>query len=351
MTPNDPRESDLIETIVSLARALGLSGTRVRWKLLHWQKTWQNWSQRKRREIHHVGYQHAVCPQCGQVQDRQERRCVNCGTALGARTWQIVNRLGLVVPSAISVSTLLGMIIAVAYLRLMMARPGSGYFSVTSDDLIYLGAYYLPALRAGQLWRHATAVFLHIGLIHLAFNMVALAQIGPAIEDVFGRGRMLFLFMLTGIVGFAACQAVDMPAVSAGASGAIMGLTGAAAGWGQRDGTSVGKGVRNQMLKWAAYTMIFGVLVHANNIAHAAGFVSGGILGFFTPPRWLRRGLLRGSDVAVGALAVAALAVAFALVLRPPASSEAWAKSYAAAARAARLPHTPAEPPPTTEPE
>jgi hypothetical protein len=161
--------------------------------------------------------------------------------------------------------------------------------------------------------------------------------------------------MLTGMVGFAACQAMDMPAVSAGASGAIMGLTGAAAGWGQRDGTSVGAGVRNQMLKWAAYTMIFGILVHANNVAHAGGFLSGGLLGFVMPPRWLRRGFLRGSDVAIGALAMAALAVSFALVLRPPASSEAWANSYARAARAGHRPYVPVEPPveppSATEPE
>jgi len=338
MTSNDHPNRDPIETIVRLATALGLSGTRVRWKLLHWQKMLRDWRTRKQGEFSHVGYRHAVCSQCGQVQDRQERRCVNCGAALGARTLQIVNRLGLVVPTAVSVSTLLGMIIAVAYLRLMIARPGSGYFSVASDDLIYLGAYFLPALQAGEFWRHATAIFVHIGVIHLAFNMVALAQIGPTIEDVFGRGRMLFLFMLTGIIGFVACQVLDMRAVSAGASGAIMGLTGAAAGWGQRDGTSVGRNVRNQMLKWAAYTMVFGVMVHANNIAHTAGFTSGALLGFFMPARWLRRGILRGSDIAIGALAVAALAIAFILVLRPPASSEAWAKSYAAAMRASHYP-------------
>ena len=338
MPPNDHHDSDLIESIVKLATTLGLNGMRVRWRLLQWQKALQDWRQRASREIHHAGYQHKVCPRCGQVQDRQERRCINCNATLGAHAWQLLGRLGLVVPTAISVSTLLGMIIVVAYLRLMLARPGTGYFSVASDDLIYLGAYYLPALRAGQVWRHATAVFLHIGLIHLVFNMIALAQIGPAIEDVFGRGRMLFLFMFTGIVGFAACQAMDMFAISAGASGAIMGLTGAAAGWGQRDGTSVGRTMRNQMLKWAAYTLIFGLMVHANNIAHAAGFVSGGILGFFTPPRWLRRGLVRGSDVAIGALGVVALVIAFGLILRPPASSEAWAKSYAAAMRAVHFP-------------
>ncbi len=347
MTPNDHRDSDFIETLVKLASTLGLNGTRVRWKLLHWQKALQEWRQRARSEIPHVGYRHAVCPQCGQVQDRHERRCVNCSAVLGGRTWQLVNRIGLVVPTALSVSTLLGMIIAIAYLRLMIARPGTGYFSVPGDDLIYLGAYYLPALRAGQLWRHATAIFLHIGLIHLAFNMVALAQIGPAVEEVFGRARMLFLFMLTGILGFAACQAMDMVALSAGASGAIMGLIGAAAGWGQRDGTGVGRGVRNQMLKWAIYTMIFGVMVHANNVAHAAGFLSGGVFGFLTPARWLRRGLLRGSDMAIGALAVAALVVSFGLVLHPPKTSEAWAKSYGAALRAY---HQPA-PPPTDESE
>jgi len=212
----------------------------------------------------------------------------------------------------------------------MFERPGSGYLSVDSDQLVYLGAYYLPAIEAGQVWRHATAILLHIGLLHLVFNMIALAQIGPAVEETFGRARMLFIFMLTGILGFVACQAMEMGSISAGASGAIMGLTGAAAGWGQRDGTSVGRNVRNQMLKWAAYTMIFGAMVRANNIAHAAGFISGGLLGILMPPRWLRRGHRKRSDFLLGLLAGLALVTAFALVMHPPASSEAWAKGHGA---------------------
>ena len=333
MCPDQQRDDDWIESVVRFAGGLGFDSVRLRWKLLRWQKAWQEWQRRTRGQIDHAGYRHKVCPQCGQVQDRHERRCVNCGAPLGARVWQVANRLGLVVPSAISVSTLLGMIIAVAYLRLMLARPGTGYFSVGTDDLIYLGAYYLPALKAGQLWRHATAVFLHIGLLHLGFNMVALAQIGPAVEETFGRARMLLLFLATGVTGFAACQALGMRAVSAGASGAIMGLCGAAAGWGQRDGTSAGKAVRNHMLKWAAYTMIFGLMIRANNVAHAAGFFSGAALGFFMPPRWLRRGFVRGTDVAIGVVSLTALVIAFALVLRPPASSEAWAQAHAAQMR------------------
>jgi rhomboid protease GluP len=334
MSAHDRRPSDFIEILVSMGRTLGLDATRLRWRLLRWQKSWQDMRVRTRRGLDHASYEHAVCPECGQVQDRKERRCVKCGASLGRRTWQIFRRIGLQVPTAVSVSTLLGMLILVSYLRLMLSQPGTGYFTVSSDELIYLGAYFLPAIRAGQIWRHATAMFLHIGLLHLIFNMVALAQIGPVIEDTFGRARMLFLFLFTGIVGFVACQAVGMMAVSAGASGAIMGLTGAAAGWGQRDGTGVGRGVRNLMLKWAAYTMIFGMFVHANNVAHAAGFASGAVMGYFMPPRWLRRGASRGYDGVVGLVAVVALALTVFLVMRPPASSEAWAKAYAGAVRA-----------------
>jgi len=336
MSTEPQRSDEWIESIVKLAQTLGFPGIRLRWRLLRWQKAWRDTRGRTTTQLGHAGYRHKVCPECGQVQDRDERRCVRCGAPLGARLWQVASRLGLVVPSALSMSTLLGMLIAIAYLRLMLSRPGSGYFTVATDELIYLGAYYLPALEAGQWWRHATAVFLHIGLLHLGFNMVALAQIGPAIEDTFGRARMLFLFMLTGIAGFAACQAMGMAAVSAGASGAIMGLVGAAAGWGQRDGTGAGRAVRNQMLKWGAYTMIFGALIGANNMAHAAGFITGAMLGFAMPPRWLRRGQLRGSDVAIGVVGLVSLALTFALVLHPPASSDAWAQTHAAKLKAYR---------------
>ena len=336
MSPEQRSDTDWIETVVQLAKSLGFDPVRLRWRLMRWQKAWQDWQHRARGQLDHASYQHKVCPECGQVQDRHERRCVRCGAALGARVWRVANRLGLVIPTALSVSTLLGMVIAIAYLRLMFSRPGTGYFSVSSDDLIYLGAYYLPAIEAGQVWRHATAILLHIGLLHLGFNLLALAQIGPAIEETFGRARMLFLFMFTGVVGFAVCQAAGMIAVSAGASGAIMGLCGAAAGWGQRDGTGAGRNVRNQMLKWAGYTMIFGVMIRANNTAHAGGFVSGAVLGFFMPPRWLRRGFVRGSDVAIGCVSMAVLALAFALVLHPPASSDAWARAHSAQLRAYR---------------
>jgi rhomboid protease GluP len=321
---NDDRrddDKDWIETVVRLATSFGLSGVRVRWKLMGMRERWRRNQRRTVQQASHVRYEHAVCAHCGRVQDRSERTCVGCGQTMGARPWQLLQRFGFVIPNVGSVSTVLGILILISYFRVMIARPGSGYFSVDTDLLVRFGAYWLPALKAGEYWRLSTAVFLHIGLWHLGFNLVALAQIGPSIEDVFGRGRMVFFFMLTGIASFGACQLWGMQAPSAGASGAIMGLIGAAAGWGQRDGTAQARAVRNQMLKWGAYTMVFGMVIGANNIAHAGGFAVGALLGYLTPSRFLRRSVVRPADIVLGLVGMIAALATVALILRPPASS------------------------------
>ncbi|MBI5535916.1 MAG: rhomboid family intramembrane serine protease [Deltaproteobacteria bacterium] len=321
MSSND--DDDWIETVVRLATSLGFNGMRVRWKLIGLQKSWQRTARRTELETAHLRYEHAVCPHCGRVQDRSEKKCVGCGQSMAPRPWQLVQRLGFVVPNVGSVSTLLGILILGAYFRVMIARSGGGYFGVDTDLLIRFGGYWLPAIKAGEFWRLSTAIFLHIGLWHLGFNMVALAQIGPAIEEVFGRGRMLFFFMLTGIASFAACQLLGMQAPSAGASGAIMGLIGLAAGWGQSDGTGQGRAVRNQMLKWGAYTMAFGFFVGANHIAHGAGFLVGAVLGYTTPASWIRRDAVRPLDVLFGVLGLATACATLALIVRPPPGSDA----------------------------
>jgi membrane associated rhomboid family serine protease len=310
---------DWIETVVRLATSLGFNGMRVRWKLIAWQKSWQRTHRNAERETAHLKYEHAVCPQCGRVQDKTERKCVKCGESMTPRPFQMLRRVGVVIPNFLSVSTMIGVLLLVTYFRLMLARPGSGYFSADTDLLVRFGAYWLPAIRAGEYWRYGTAIFLHIGLWHLGFNMLALAQVGPAVEQTFGRGRTLFFFMLTGVASFAACHAWGMQAPSAGASGAVMGLIGVAAGWGQRDGTTAGRTVRNQMLKWLVYTTIFGVFFNANHVAHFAGFVLGAVLGYFTPSRWLRRDVLRPADLALGAIGFAAAIATAVLVVRPPA--------------------------------
>src|SRR5260370_29641491 len=53
-----------------------------------------------------------------------------------------------------------------------------------------------------QWYRLITAMFLHGGLIHIGFNMMALMQLGPALEELYGSSRYFFLYIFTGAFGF-----------------------------------------------------------------------------------------------------------------------------------------------------
>jgi membrane associated rhomboid family serine protease len=313
---------DRIEALVRIAARVGLNPVRVRWKLIRLEQRWQRWRHGVAQNLLHVRYAHQTCPACGSVNDRDGTKCSRCDAGLPRRRWQIPQRLGIMVPRALSVSTLLGIAILLVYGREMAARPGGGYLSVDNDVLIRFGALWPPLVKSGQWWRFSTAMFLHIGLWHLGFNLLALAQVGPLVEETFGRARMLFFFMLTGVLSFLGSYWLGVDGVTAGASGALMGLVGVAAGWGQRDGTSIGRSVRNHMLKWGAYTMVFGFFIGANNAAHASGFVAGVALGLATRPARFRRPQAIGwPDALLGLLGVIAALGTAGLALFPPRGS------------------------------
>lgn len=80
----------------------------------------------------------------------------------------------------------------------------------------------------GEQYRLVTAMFFHIGFIHIAFNMLVLFMLGPALESVLGHVRFVVLYLLAGIGGTVASFCFSSPGtMSVGASGAIFGLMGA----------------------------------------------------------------------------------------------------------------------------
>ncbi|MCZ3389227.1 MAG: rhomboid family intramembrane serine protease [Actinomycetia bacterium] len=80
----------------------------------------------------------------------------------------------------------------------------------------------------GEWWRLVTSAFLHTGVTHLAFNMLALWFVGSEIEPRLGRWRYLTVYLLSALGGSVLSYAVDSPfQTSVGASGAVFGLFGA----------------------------------------------------------------------------------------------------------------------------
>jgi membrane associated rhomboid family serine protease len=77
--------------------------------------------------------------------------------------------------------------------------------------------------------RLVTSAFLHLNLLHLAFNMLALFVLGPPLEALLGRWRFLAVYLLSAIGGSVAVLWLSpLNTATIGASGAIFGLFGAA---------------------------------------------------------------------------------------------------------------------------
>jgi rhomboid protease GluP len=312
---------DWIGVIAGASKWIGLKPVRVRWKLENWQRRRGQARRRREQRADHIRYAHKTCDSCGAVQDRDATVCSRCGEQLGRRSFQVMRRFGVLAPEWLSMSSLLGAAFVLAFARVALAAGGGigDLFGLDARLLFEYGGNFAPAVEMGERWRWLTACFLHGGLIHLGFNLFALSVVGPQIEALYGRLQMLFLFVATGVVGFIGSGWAGPAIVAIGASGGIMGLIGVAAGWGHRDGTARGQALRNDMLKWAAYTFVFGFFVHADNWAHLFGLLPGLAFGVAVPPAAWRARAMAPLRALAGVVGVAAALAALFLIARPPA--------------------------------
>lgn len=92
---------------------------------------------------------------------------------------------------------------------------------------------YSPAAGETEPYRMLTAAFLHAGLLHLGFNMVALWFTGPFLEQALGRARFIALYLVSALGGSVAVLWLtpleEWSRGVVGASGAVFGLFGAVA--------------------------------------------------------------------------------------------------------------------------
>lgn len=91
--------------------------------------------------------------------------------------------------------------------------------------LIIFGAKVNSLIDAGQIWRLASCMFLHLGIPHLLCNCYAIYVYGPIVEKLYGRWRFILIYFISGLSGSILSYAFS-PTASVGASGAIFGLIG-----------------------------------------------------------------------------------------------------------------------------
>jgi rhomboid protease GluP len=180
----------------------------------------------------------------------------------------------------ICAAVFLGMVLAsgnpVAFVNPMQEFPTSETFHWGANA----GAFTL----SGEWWRLLTNIFLHGSLLHIAFNMWCLWNLGQLCESLYGRWTYGAIYLICGVGASLASAAFHPERSSVGASGAIFGLAGALIAALKLGEFSVPRSALSGTLRslgaFVVYNLIFGfVLPGVDNTAHIGGLITGLIVG------------------------------------------------------------------------
>lgn len=230
-----------------------------------------------------------VCPSCGNLVGVNDERCYNCGRS-NPGLWgyaPLLRKLG----NDLGFTPLVIGTCGVLYVASLLLSGGNigmnGLFSLLSpstEAVFLLGASgAIPVFRFDRWWTVLSAGWLHGGLLHIAFNMMWVRDLGPATGSLFGPSRLVLIYTVAGVTGFAASSLFGylLPGVpilggagfTLGASAPIFGLLGALVRYGHRTGSSL---VRSQAWGYAVALFLFGLIMPGvDNWAHAGGFAGG----------------------------------------------------------------------------
>jgi GlpG protein len=142
------------------------------------------------------------------------------------------------------------------------------------------GFEFLAEVRAGQVWRLLTPIFIHFGPLHLLFNMLWLSDLGSMIEKRQGMLKLAVLVVILGIASNLGQYWEDGPFFG-GMSGVVYGLFGYIWLRGQCDpalGLTLSPTTVWMMLAWY-FLCLFGIIGHVANTAHSVGLVLGVLWG------------------------------------------------------------------------
>jgi rhomboid protease GluP len=165
----------------------------------------------------------------------------------------------------------------------LMVLKGISPVQPTTQQLIRWGADFGPLSLGSQPWRILTSNYVHIGIIHIFFNMWCLWNLGALAERVFDKYTYLLVYTASGITGSLASLWWHPDVIGAGASGAIFGLAGAliaALYLGKLPfPTQAIRGTMKSLISFAGYNLFFGLAGGIDNAAHIGGLIGGLALG------------------------------------------------------------------------
>src|SRR3954468_4120621 len=247
----------------------------------------------------------SICPDC-MTPTSVGMRCPEC-----ARQKTRVVRRGYAGGEPILTYTLIGVNV-LAFLGEIITGTSLGGSIGGANSLLAKAALDGPDVANGDWWRIITAGFLHYSFLHLLFNMYALYILGQLLEPAIGSLRFGLIYFVALICGSVGALVASPDALTAGASGAVFGLMGAAILVMRSRGVNV---MESGLGIWLFLNLAITFTVSNISIGGHIGGLIGGVISAFVLvelperariPRW-------GAEVAAAVLGVAAFATAIAI--------------------------------------
>ena len=155
------------------------------------------------------------------------------------------------------------------------------------DVAAMFGMKINTAIEAGQIWRLITPILLHGSLLHLGFNMYALFIFGPNLESMYGHGRFLALYLLSGFAGIVLSFLLS-PGPSLGASTSIFGLLAAEGVFLYQNSSMIQNARRmlTNLISIAVINLVIGFApgMNIDNLGHLGGLLGGAMFAWFGGP-------------------------------------------------------------------
>ena len=148
--------------------------------------------------------------------------------------------------------------------------------------LFHAGALFNPLALEREPWRFFTHLFLHGGLVHLAFNMYALFSLGSTWEQYIGWKKFLLVYFVCGFAAGIVSAWWNLFTIGVGASGAIFGMFGYTLIENYVVNRRSGQSNQSLLINFAVFlgiNLLLAESFHADNSAHFGGLACGILLG------------------------------------------------------------------------
>lgn len=195
------------------------------------------------------------------------------------------------------------------FAAMCVVSGGKALTAPGSEMLLDWGANFGPRTLNGEWWRMFSSMFLHIGFVHIAFNMAALWNLGQSAEELFGTRRFINLYFISGFGGSCLSLLFNPGVISAGASGAIFGVYGSLFAFFFAHRKEMGKEAflagSKSATAFLVLNIVLGFTFGFDNFCHFGGLLSGFICGILYLPgakKPLSRHPVLGTFLLIGAI-------------------------------------------------